>query len=411
MNILYFHQYFSTLSGSSGTRSYEFAKKLLSRGHKVTVVCGSTLNCDTGLRGEFCCGKRTGIVHGIKVVELNLPYSNYDGIAKRTWIFLRFAVKSIQIALTDQYDLLFATSTPLTISLPGIFAKFFRRKPFVFEVRDLWPELPKAMGIIKNPLILSMLSCLEKLSYQAASACVALSPGIEEGIRKKISPHKSIAMIPNGCDLKLFSLDGNSEDLSSFIKRGDFIALFAGAHGIANGLDALLDMAKVLLEKNHHNIKILLAGDGKLKPKLMDRARAEQLTNCIFINSIPKKEITKLFNLADVGLMVLANVPAFYYGTSPNKFFDYIACGLPVINNYPGWLADLIREFRCGITVPPENPEAFANALIRLATDKNLTEEYGANALCLAKDRFDRESLANEFVDFLEREFESAAHG
>jgi glycosyltransferase involved in cell wall biosynthesis len=148
-------------------------------------------------------------------------------------------------------------------------------------------------------------------------------------------------------------------------------------------------------------VRIELIGDGKLKPQLRERAVREGLANLIFMDPMPKAALAAWLRELDVGLMVLANVPAFYYGTSPNKFFDYLACGLPVICNYPGWVADLITEHDCGIAVPPDNPAAFADALQALASNTNQRARMGKNSVELAK-RFDRETLASQFVDMLE---------
>src|SRR5690606_1454211 len=158
MKILYFHQHFSTPKGSAGIRSYAMAQSLIRNGHQVTMVCGSFGAGQTGLTAPFDRGMRRGNVDGIDIIEFELPYSNSLSFLKRILIFLSFAFKSIKVAFTEIYDVLFATTTPLTAGIPGIFAKWFRRKPFVFEVRDLWPELPKAMGVIKNPIILWMMS-------------------------------------------------------------------------------------------------------------------------------------------------------------------------------------------------------------------------------------------------------------
>lgn len=409
MKVLYFHQHFSTPQGSTGTRSYQFSRKLLEHGHEVTVVCGSSATGKTGLDGKSVKGMRTGTIDGINVVELDLPYSNYDGLVKRAWAFLKFAMKSTKIAFTYKYDLLFATSTPLTAGIPGIVMKIFRRKKFIFEVRDLWPELPREMGVIKNPVILFFMSVLEWLSYNMADACIGLSPGIKKGIIRRLkNKNKIVKMLPNGCDLDLFNPTSKSN--MSFFKTnisnyndGDIVALFTGAHGVANGLDAVLDMAKVLKQRNVDNIKLVFIGDGKLKPHLIERAKKEKLTNCIFINAVPKLELANIVRNADIGLMILDNIPAFYYGTSPNKFFDYISAGKPVLNNYPGWLADLITENQCGYAVKPNDPDAFANALIEMTSNKKALSTMGKNARKLAEQEFDRNSIAEKFVELLEK--------
>lgn len=426
MHILYFHQHFSTPSGSTGTRSYEMARTLIGYGHEVTMVCGTYGGGHTGLTGDPVKGIRRGKVDGIRVVEICLPYSNHDSFMKRSLTFLRFALKSIGIAWRTKYDLLFATSTPLTAGIPGIVMRVLKpRKPFVFEVRDLWPELPREMGVMTNPLVLGSMSVLEWLSYNCAQACIGLSPGIVEGIRKRCSNKKPVAMIPNGCDLNLFHISPKpqkddsipasnvataSPPFSSNEQKDNgqpdadptFRAVFTGAHGMANGLNAVLDAAAVLKQCDRDDIELIFIGDGKLKPKLMERADREGLTNCRFLAPIPKLELAAKIAEFDAGMMILANFPAFYYGTSPNKFFDYIASGLPVINNYPGWIADLITENNCGIAVPPEDSQALATALKRLADNPRERRSMGANARLLAETQFSRRKLAEQFCNFLQ---------
>jgi Glycosyltransferase len=378
------------------------ARQLIARGHKVTMVCAKQGKGGLDLSGNPEAPMHEGMIDGIRVIQFNLEYSNYMSLPRRALIFLRFALRSVGLALRMDYDLLFATTTPLTAGIPGIFARLLRGKPFVFEVRDLWPELPRAMGVVTNPLVLASMSALEWTSYRTASACIALAPGIKEGIARRSPKNRAIAIIPNGCDLDLFR-PGRREDLDlPGCRPTDCVAVFTGAHGIANGLAAVLDAAGVLLRRGRKDIIIAFIGDGKLKPALAARAQSEVLENCRFIDPMPKNQLNRVVSCCDIGLMILDDVPAFYYGTSPNKFFDYISSGLPVLNNYPGWLADLIGEHRCGIAVPPRDPEAFADALCKLADDPGLDRECGQNARRLAENMFSRDRLATEFVDWLE---------
>lgn len=366
------------------------------------MVCARQGKDGLNLPGKPDAPVREGVIDGIRVIQFNLEYSNYMSLPRRTWMFLRYAFRSVGLALKMDYDLLFATSTPLTAGIPGIFTRPIRKKPFVFEVRDLWPELPEAMGVVKNPLILAGMSVLEWMSYRTSSACIALAPGIKEGIAKRSPRNRTIAMIPNGCDLDLFQ-PGRREDLDlPGLKPTDCVAVFTGAHGMANGLDAVLDAARVLKERGRMDIVLVFIGDGKLKPMLIKRTRTEGLENCRFFDPMPKNRLNRVVSCCDIGMMILDDVPAFYYGTSPNKFFDYISSGLAVLNNYPGWLADLINEHRCGVAVPPRNPTAFADALCLLADDSVLRREYGKNARLLAEEKFSRDRLANEFVDWIE---------
>ncbi len=363
------------------------------------MVCGSSRRTNTGLHGSFQSGCREGMVDDIKVIELAVPYSNYAGFVRRSWAFLLFALRSIGIALREEYDLIFATSTPLTAGIPAITSRWLRGQPFVFEVRDLWPELPREMGVITNPVVLILMDWLEWLSYHSAHHLIGLSPGIVQGIIGRGIPPERISMIPNGSDLDLFDSDryDRAEIRIPGVNDDDFVAAFTGAHGIANGLDAALDAAVVLKERGLDHIKLVFIGDGKLKPHLIRRTKQEQLDNCLFLAAMPKTALARVMARVDIGLMLLANVPAFYYGTSPNKFFDYIAAGLPVLINYPGWLADLIRKSDSGWIVPPEDPVAFADILEDAAACRHEVEKRGLHARILAQSQFGRASLAARF--------------
>lgn len=401
MRVLYFHQHFSTPEGATGIRSYEMAKRLVESGHHVTMVCGSYKGGNTGLKSEFVNGKREGNVQGISVVEYDLAYANKDGFLRRTFTFLSFAFKSTLLTFKLDYDVVFATTTPLTAGIPGIFARWLRRKPFVFEVRDLWPELPKAMGVIKNPIVLWAMSALEYVSYRSAHCCIALSPGIVEGIAKRGVARDKITLVPNGCDLSIFNASNINSWRPALIKDTDFLAVFTGTHGMANGLDAALDAAKELKKRERNDIKLLLIGQGKLKDQLIQRAQKEGLDNVVFHDPVDKEMLAKLMLNADIGMQLLANIPAFYYGTSPNKFFDYISAGLPVLNNYPGWLSELINENQCGFSVPPDNPQAFADALEQAFSDRVKLKMMGEHARRLAKKNFDRSMLSKRWVNAL----------
>jgi glycosyltransferase involved in cell wall biosynthesis len=401
MNILYFSQHFSTPQGSTGQRAYEMARKLIARRHTVTIVCGSYKGGVTGLTTPFMKGMRHGNVDGIHVIEFNLNYANHDGFLKRTRTFLRFVVRSIKLVFTLNYDVIFATTTPLTVAVPGILGRWLRRKPFIFEVRDLWPELPKAMGVITNPFMLATLSLLERISYYSANQLIALSPGMLEGIVRCGIPRERVHLVSNGCDFHLFE---NTEKVSrpASISDTDLMAVYAGTHGIANGLGAVLDAALVLKKRGRNDIKLVLIGDGKLKPVLQKRAKEERLDNVLFLEPLPKRALAQLILSADLGLQILANVPAFYDGTSPNKFFDYIAAGLPVLINYSGWLSKKVAENGCGFVVPPDDAEAFASAL-EAAADSSQLKKMGKNARQLAEQEFNRNELAEQWVNVIEK--------
>ena len=400
MKILYIVQHFNIPSGSAGIRPYKMAKALREHGHEVAIVCGSYGGAQTGLDGDFTNGKRTGFFEEIEIIEFDIKYSNKLSFLNRTWVFLLFVWKTVGLALFYKYDVLFASTTPLTVGIPGIFARWIRRKKFVFEVRDLWPELPKAMGVIKNPVILWLMGVLEFSCYHSANKLIGLSDGIVKGIAKRGIKLNKITNIPNGCDLDIFSADHGKLEIEE-TKENDFLCLYSGTHGIANGLDILIDTAEILTQRGNHTIKFILVGDGKCKPDLVKRANQKSTKNIIFLKPLNKQDLSRLMNSCDIGMQLLANIPAFYYGTSPNKFFDYISAGLPVLNNYPGWISDLIVKNNCGIKVSPDNPVEFAENLIKLEKEKYKLGDMSVNAKNLAKNEFDRTLLSNKWVDWV----------
>jgi glycosyltransferase involved in cell wall biosynthesis len=314
---------------------------------------------------------------------------------------MSYACRSIGFAISEKYDVLFATTTPLTAGLPGIFARWLKGQVFVFEVRDLWPELPRAMGVIRNPAVLWFMSLLEFASYRSAHKLIGLSPGIVDGIARRGVPRKKIELVPNGASLEVFA-QPSVPWRPAGAGEGDLLAVFTGTHGVANGLSSVLDAAKELKARGRTDIKLLLVGDGKQKAQLLERAAAEKLDCVLFHPPVEKSRLVGLMAAADVGMQILADVPAFYYGTSPNKFFDYLAAGKPVLINYPGWVADLVNREKCGVVVPPRDPVAFADALEGLARDRIGLVDMGLHARRLAEREFAWNLLAKRVVRILE---------
>ncbi len=389
MRILYFHQHFTTPDGASGTRSYEFAKRLVGNGHEVIVVCGSFRIGSTGLDNSFNSGFRRGFVDGIDIIEFELPYSNEQNLLKRSFVFLRYAFKGIFISLTETYDVIFATSTPLTAGIPGITARWCRRKPFVFEVRDSWPELPIAMGVVTNPLVIFMLRILEQLTYLSANHLIGLAPGIIRDARAKGVAERKCTLIPNGCDLEFL---GQPRVLSENTIR----MVFTGAHGRANGLHHILNVARELKIRGRKDIQITFVGEGSEKANLLVRATQEGLDNCQFLAAMPKRELIEYLKTCHFGIMCLENIPSFYNGTSPNKFFDYLASGLPIAINYPGWISDLIENYGCGFVAEPGNVQEFVNKLLYILDNPQSVTKMSQASIRLSS-QFLREDLSSLF--------------
>jgi glycosyltransferase involved in cell wall biosynthesis len=400
LRILYLHQHFSRPEGSTATRSFHHACALAAAGHGVTLLCGRYRGAVTGLDGPFRNGLRSGRMEGFALREFDIPCGNAQGLAARSLAFLRFAARAARVALAERWDLVVASSTPLTVAIPALLARRRRRVPFLFEIRDPWPELPRALssaaGGVPGPVLAAM-GRLADAACRDAAAVVALTEGIAETAVARGAAPGRVHVLPQGVDLDLFGPQV-AHWRPDGVTAEETLAVYAGAHGAANGLEAMLDAASLL---RGAGITLLLAGEGARKPALMARATAEDLP-VRFLDPLPKPRLAALLRGADIGLHCLAPVPAFAEWTAPNKLVDGFAAGLPMVTNVPGRAARLVTEGECGIAVPPSDPVALAAALRSLAADPALRARIGRNARRLAEQRFDMRAIAARFVQVAE---------
>lgn len=411
MHILYLHQYFTTRSGVGGTRSYEFARYFVARGHQVTMVTAADPSVPWvgGLT-------RRRVVDGIDVVELRAGYSDYQsgtaiGYGQRILAFVLFALASLAaVVRVRRPDVVFATSTPLTIGIPGIVARAWHRAPLVFEVRDLWPEAPIQLGALRHPVAILLARWLERAIYRRSAQIIALSPGMRDGIVDAGVAPERITVVPNASDLDLFSpeLDGG-EFRTRWGLEGKFIALYFGTMGEANDLMQAVRAAEVLQQRGEERIAIVLHGKGRQRPELEAFVRERGLRNVIFSASLPDKgAVARLVAAADVGMTIYKNVPVLYT-CSPNKLFDTLAAGRAAIVNSPGWLRELVEAGACGAYVRPDDAVDLADQLTALCDDPERVAAYGRNARRLAEQQFDRRLLAERLLAVFERVVPAAA--
>ncbi len=404
MHILYLHQYFVTRSGVGGTRSYEFARRMVAEGHRVTMVTAADPRVPW--RGLL---RRRRDIDGIEVVEVRGGYADYVGGTARGYVsralaFASFAlVSSLAVLSLPRPDVVFATSTPLTIGLPGVVASLWHRRPLVFEVRDLWPEAPIQLGALRNPLLCRAARLLERFIYSRSKHIVALSPGMRDGVLATGVPEANVTVIPNASDLDLFYPE---RDGAGFRQRlgldGKFVCTYFGAMGEANDLVPVLEAAKLLQERGEDDIAVVLHGNGKRRPELERLAREGGLRNVVFSTQVPDKDaVASLVAASDVGMTIYKNVPVLYT-CSPNKLFDTFAAGRPAIVNTPGWLQSLVEDNEAGVYVPPDDPEALADSMTYLRDHPDVVERYGRNARALAEREFDRTLLAHRLIAVLE---------
>lgn len=394
MRIIYLHQYFCTPTMFGGTRSYEMARRLVAAGHQVCMVTAFTDN--NGEKGNSWFTTREA---GIEVHWLPVPYDNKMSYGQRLSAFFKFAINSMRKTCSLKGDIVFATSTPLTIAIPGLYASWRNRIPLIFEVRDLWPEAPIQMGALKSPFTIAVAKWLEKTTYKASAHIVALTPGMERGVRESGVHSEKITVIPNGSDLSLFSPQVDGSVVKEDLGIGDRFALvYFGAMGPANGLNFVLDAAAELIRRNENETVFVLHGDGKERDSLEERAQREGLNNLIFSGPVDEKNyVAQLASAADVCMTIYRNLPVLYT-CSPNKMFDSFSAGKPVLTNMPGWLQGLVEKNRAGVFVEPDNPVDFADKIVFLKQNPGLCREFGANSRKLAEREFSRDIQAENLL-------------
>jgi glycosyltransferase involved in cell wall biosynthesis len=400
VRILYLHQHHSGPAGSTATRSDGLARALAARGHAVTLACGRYDGAVSGLDGPFRRDCREGTHGGVRVVEFDIPCGNAMPLRARAGAFLRFAARATPLALRAEFDLVVASSTPLTVAIPALAAQAARGTPFVFEIRDPWPEVPRALGGVPRPVLAAM-DRLANAACRRAAAVVALSEGMAETALARGTDPARVHVVPNGCDLQHFGphvAPWRPEQAAPW----ECLAVYAGAHGRANGLGALLDAAALLRARGERRLRILLVGQGAEKPALVARATAEALDNVTFLDPLPRAALGQLYAGSQVALHLLAGLPEFAEWTAPNKIMDGLAAGLPVVTNQAGRAARIVADGPSGIAVPAGDAAALADALARLAADPALRARLGAAARRQAVVRWDRRLLADRFCAVVE---------
>jgi len=390
MRITYLHQYFNTLEMSGSTRSYEMARRLVAIGHQVNMV--TSWREDNGSRNWFETEEA-----GIRVHWLPVPYSNNMSYKERIRAFLRFAWGAAHKAASLPADVVFASSTPLTIALPGAYAAKRRNTIMVFEVRDLWPELPIAIGALKNPLMRAGARWLERFAYSRSEHLVALSPGIKAGVIASGFPADRVSVIPNSSDLEFF--DPDAADPTAFRNAhpeiGDgFLVVYTGTMGRINGVAYLARIAATAMEMGS-KLTFLAVGRGQEESKI--RAEAKRLgvygNNFFLYPPSPKREMPNILACADVALSLFINLKPMW-ANSANKFFDALASGTPVAINYGGWQAELLKGSGAGLVLPPEDAVEAARQLEKFIMNREMLAVAGQKARKLAEEHFDREKLA-----------------
>jgi glycosyltransferase involved in cell wall biosynthesis len=394
MHILIIHQAFASLNEPGGTRHHEFARLLTAHGHKVTVIASPV---------SYITGSHTNQINsemeGVTILRAAVYDAHHKSFAHRILAFFSFMFSSFWIGLgIKNVDLVWGTSPPIFQGVTAWVLARVKGAKFLFEVRDLWPQFAIAVGVLTNPILIFLSEWLERSLYRHADRVMINSPGFLQPVTSRGA--KRVVLIPNSADPSMFHpSDSGSRFRQSNKLEDKFIVLYAGAHGMSNDLSVILDSASLLA--NTKNIHIVLLGDGKEKTALRVRAKEMQLSNVTFLPSVPKVEMAFALAGADACVAILKPLEE-YKTTYPNKVFDYMAAGRPVVLAIDGVIRDVVEAADCGFFAAPGCAEEVAEAIRKLAADTEQSRAMGMRGREYLERNFSRAVIGEKLVRLLE---------
>jgi glycosyltransferase involved in cell wall biosynthesis len=402
MKILLINQAFVSPDEPGHTRHFELAQFLRARGHELVIVA-SDLNYQTGQRTV----QRRGlfaeqVIDGVRILRAYIYPALHRSYFWRTISFCSFMVSSVWTALSvKDVDLIMGTTPPIFQAVSAWFVALIRRKPFLLEVRDLWPEFGVSMGVLKNPMVIALARWLEKFLYVRATHILVNSPAYKEYMLDKGVLENKVTYIPYGTDVDMFNphVDGSPVRRKLGLEN-EFVVIYAGALGQANDIDTILRAADRLNRES--NIRIVLFGDGKERARLQTESVRMKLSNVIFAGVCPKKEMPLVIASADVCLAILQDIPMFRT-TYPNKVFDYMASARGTVLVIDGVVRQVIESSDGGVFVQPANDEQLANTILELSKDSSRVKQMGINARAYLLKHLDRREKLNDTLILLER--------
>lgn len=394
MRILYLHQYFRSPQEGGGTRSWEFSRAWAREGHQVTVITSDQ-------RGDHN-GWKISSGDGVEVHQLSVPYSQQMGSFKRMRAWARFAISASIRARRFKPEVIYATSTPLTIIIPALVAKYLRSTPIVFEVRDLWPDVPVAMGKLNNPLLKVAAQWLERIAYRNSSTIITISQAMKASIESKgVAPTKVVS-VPQGCDTQIFfGADCHRIKQEHPWIRNGYVVLYAGTLGRVHGVDYLLQLAKTSLDLELPT-RFVCVGDGSEKSRMMLTAAQDGTSgnNLMFAGHLPKQQVAEWYAVASVSLVLIDGPSILWKDAAQNKFWDSIAAGVPVALNKPSWQASFALQHEIGIQLD-QDLRASAFRLYEAMNDERWLHNANVTCKSLAFGEYNRERMASIALDVL----------
>jgi colanic acid biosynthesis glycosyl transferase WcaI len=402
VRILFFCQYFTPEMGAPAARTHEHARRWVARGHDVTVLCGLPNHPDgivpEAYRGRWLYREN---IDGINVLRCWFFVAPNRGVFKRCVSFLSFMVSAVffGVTATGKCDVVIGTTPQMLCALGGYIVSCFKRRPFILEVRDLWPKHIIDLGTITNPLIIRGLKGLEMFLYRRSRAVIAVAEASRRHIEDLGVPASKLHTITNGIDEEFFVPKPKNGLRAEHGWSEKFVVLYIGTHGLSQGLDTILDTAALLSREPRY--QFVFVGSGAERDNLRDGAYARELTNVVFLPSQQKALMPEYYAAADACLVPLKKRDVFRYNI-PSKMFEIMASARPMILGATGQAQQLLEEAGAGIAVEPENPEAYRDAIVRLAEDSALAESYGRSGREHVVANYTRNSKADAFLECLE---------
>jgi glycosyltransferase involved in cell wall biosynthesis len=407
VKILVVHQYYLLEGMAGGSRFNELARLWSDAGHEVTVICG-TLDYTTGkvparYRGKWITKETDG---DVSVWRCHVPETYAKSYAGRMWAFGGFTASALTAAVrVKKPDIVIATSPPLIAAIPGWAASWVHgRVPWIFEIRDLWPESAITTGVLsRDGALTKLLFGIERLACKDASMVNVLTPAFREDlIARGLAPAEKILFVPNGADVSRFKPGPRDNAARRSLGWDDkFVAMYAGAHGRANAVGQLVDAAEAL--RDRPDILIASVGDGPERAQHEAEAKRRGLTNIVFAGARPKDDMPDIVNACDVGMAVLQRNPTFHT-VYPNKVFDYMACERATLLAIDGVARKLVcDEARAGVFAEPEDGRAIAASLRQMADDPAGRAEMGTRGRKWVLENATREGLAQRYLEAMEK--------
>lgn len=402
MHILFLTHYFPPEVNAPASRTYENAKRWIKEGHKVTVITCAPNHPN----GVIYAGYKNLLwqwheLDGISILRVKTYLSANKGFAKRILNYLSYMVSAIVFCcLVKKADVVVSTSPQFFCGLAGYFVSRIKRRPWVLEIRDLWPESIIAVGAVTNRKVIDLLEGLETWMYRKADRVIALTNAFKRHIANRGVNPERIAVITNGADLEQFQLLPKE---NGFRKEhgltGKFVVSYVGTHGMAHGLDTIFQTAENM--KVHQDVVFMLVGDGAERERLLQRKEEVGLGNIIMLPQQKKEKMPEIIAASDV-CMVLLKKTDLFKTVIPSKIFEAMAMERPIILGVEGESKEIIQEGACGLCIEPENAKALADAVLKLFENSDLAAELGRNGKSFVAKRYDREKLALEYLELLE---------